>query len=61
MCLHMHENIKYSCPELTTFYIKIRKYEKVIKSLWVWTIQTMQIKIMKSIFTDAISQEKKAI
>lgn len=61
MCLHMHENIKYSCPELTIFHVKVRNYEKEIKSLWVWTTQTRQIKIMRSIFTRAISQEKKTI
>lgn len=60
MCLHRYENIKYSCPELTIFHVKIRNYEKEIKS-WVWMTQTMQIKIMRNIFTHAISHKKKTI
>lgn len=59
MCLHMNENIKCSCPELTIFHVKIRNYEKEIKSLWVWTTQTMQIKIIKNIFTHAYLRKRK--
>lgn len=61
MCLQISEIIKCSWLELRIFHVKIRNYEKGIKSLWAWTIQTMKVKIMKNIFTHAISQEKKAI
>lgn len=57
----MYENIKCSCPELTIFHVKVRNYEKEIKSLWVWMTLTTQIKITRNIFTHAISQEKKTI
>lgn len=52
---------KCSRTELRNFHVKNRNYEQGIKSLWVWTIQTMEVKITKNKFTHAISQEKKAI
>lgn len=61
MCLEISEIIKRSWPELSIFHVKIRNYEKGIKSLWVWTIQTMKVKIIKNTFTHAIFQQKKAI
>lgn len=61
MCLQISENTKCSWPEFRILHVKIRNYEKGIKSLWVWTIKTMKVKIMKNIFTHAISQDKKAI